>query len=133
MLPGDVEAMFQQAFTESGVATGRPTAKAWVAALDLLRQQLKKCTVSAMHVYPAHLTDCPWCALDNQGVIYFIDHFAVDTINQFRSDTHLIELFNSIIQQMLFLLTLIIIDMRYIAVFIRHHGNINAPGTGQSH
>lgn len=73
MLPGDVEAMFQQAFTESGVATGRPTAKAWVAALDLLRQQLKKCTVSAMHVYSAHLTDCPWCALDNQGVIYFID------------------------------------------------------------
>lgn len=73
MLPGDVEAMFQQAFTESGVATGRPTAKAWVAALDSLRQQLKKCTVSAMHVYPGHLTDCPWCALDNQGVIYFID------------------------------------------------------------
>ena len=27
----------------------------------------------AMHVYPAHLTDCPWCTLDNQGVIYFID------------------------------------------------------------
>ena len=26
-----------------------------------------------MHVYPSHLTDCPWCALDNQGVIYFID------------------------------------------------------------
>ena len=73
MLPGDVEAMFQQAFTESGVATGRPTAKAWVAALDLLRQQLKKCTVSAMHIYPGHLTDCPWCVLDNQGVIYFID------------------------------------------------------------
>lgn len=48
-------------------------AKAWVAALDLLRQQLKKCTVSAMHVYPAHLTDCPWCALDNKDVIYFID------------------------------------------------------------
>ncbi len=52
MLPSDVEAMFQQAFTESGVATGRPTAKAWVAALDSLRQQLKKCPVSAMHVYP---------------------------------------------------------------------------------
>ncbi|STL53038.1 putative chaperonin [Escherichia coli] len=25
-----------------------------------------------MHVYPAHLTDCPWCALDNQGVIYLL-------------------------------------------------------------
>lgn len=73
MLPGDVEAMFQLAFTESGVATARPTANAWVAALDSLRQQLKKCAVSAMHVYPGHLTDCPWCALDNQGVIYFID------------------------------------------------------------
>ncbi|EJV7175195.1 helix-hairpin-helix domain-containing protein [Escherichia sp. 93.1518] len=73
MLLSDVEVMFQQAFTESGVATGRPTAKAWVAALDSLRQQLKKCPVSAMHVYPGHLTDCPWCALDNQGVIYFID------------------------------------------------------------
>ncbi|EFG1984198.1 helix-hairpin-helix domain-containing protein [Escherichia marmotae] len=73
ILPTHIEALFQQAFTESGVATARPTAKTWVAAFDSLRQQLKKCTVSAMHIYPDHLTDCPWCALDNQGVIYFID------------------------------------------------------------
>ena len=50
MLPGDVEAMFQQAFTESGVATGRPTAKAWVAALDFA-PTVKEMSVSAMHVY----------------------------------------------------------------------------------
>ncbi len=72
MLPSDVEAMFQQAFTESGVATGRPTAKAWVAALDSLRQQLKKCPVSAMHVYPSDPTH-RLVAPHNQGVIYFID------------------------------------------------------------
>jgi DNA-binding helix-hairpin-helix protein with protein kinase domain len=26
-----------------------------------------------MHVYPNHLARCPWCALEQQGVVYFID------------------------------------------------------------
>lgn len=73
VLPDAMEAMFHQAFTERGAQGSRPTARQWVAALDNLRGQLKKCHASAMHVYPHHLASCPWCALEQQGVIYFVD------------------------------------------------------------
>lgn len=73
ILPDAVEAMFHAAFTERGAAGGRPTAQQWVAALDAVRTRVKKCGVSSMHVYPDHLAKCPWCALEQQGVTYFID------------------------------------------------------------
>jgi DNA-binding helix-hairpin-helix protein with protein kinase domain len=68
-----MEAMFQQAFTERGASGGRPTAKQWETALDSVRSRLKKCNSSGVHVYPNHLPNCPWCALEQQGVVYFID------------------------------------------------------------
>ena len=69
-----MESMFHYAFTEKGALGGRPTAKQWVSALDTVRSRLKKCTTSSMHVYPDHLSKCPWCALEQQGVAaYFID------------------------------------------------------------
>lgn len=74
IVPDAVQSMFHAAFTEMGTQGGRPTAKQWVAALDGLRGKLKRCSVSpAMHVYPDHLLSCPWCALEKQGVAYFID------------------------------------------------------------
>ena len=73
MVPDAMEAMFHTAFTERGVHGGRPTAQQWVAALDSVRGHLKKCGASSMHVYPNHLATCPWCALEQQGVAYFID------------------------------------------------------------
>ena len=73
MLPDHVEAMFHRAFTERGTQAARPSAQQWVAALDGIRGKLKKCSASAMHVYPDHLAQCPWCALEKQGVVYFID------------------------------------------------------------
>lgn len=73
MLPDSLESMFQQAFTEKGASGARPPAKQWVNALDNLRGRLKRCSSSSMHVYPDHLNACPWCALESQGVIYFID------------------------------------------------------------
>ena len=63
ILPDAVESMFHQAFTERGVKSARPTAAQWVRSLDALRQSLRKCSASAMHVYPNHLAKCPWCAL----------------------------------------------------------------------
>ena len=71
ILPASIEKMFHLAFTEQGAAGARPTAGEWVAALDGLRATLTKCGASAMHIYPNHLPDCPWCALDRQGVNYF--------------------------------------------------------------
>lgn len=73
MLPDAMESMFYQAFTEIGGAGARPSAKQWVSALDSLRSRLKKCDTSSMHVYPGHLGSCPWCTLESQGVVYFID------------------------------------------------------------
>lgn len=73
MLPDSMESMFHMAFTEKGASGARPNAQQWVAALDGLRGRQKKCGVSSMHVYPDHLGSCPWCALDRQGIVYFVD------------------------------------------------------------
>ncbi|MDY0748429.1 helix-hairpin-helix domain-containing protein [Paucibacter sp. R3-3] len=74
IVPDAVQSMFHAAFTEVGSQGGRPTAKQWVSALDGVRANLKRCgTSGAMHVYPKHLLSCPWCALERQGVVYFLD------------------------------------------------------------
>lgn len=71
IVPDTLQAMFTRAFTETGAQGGRPTAQQWVTALDNLRGQLKRCATT-MHLYPSHLTLCPWCALEDHGVIYFL-------------------------------------------------------------
>jgi DNA-binding helix-hairpin-helix protein with protein kinase domain len=72
VLPTPIEAMFHAAFTERGASGARPTSAQWVTAIDKTRQALKKCATSSIHVYPSHVTSCPWCALEKQGVIYFV-------------------------------------------------------------
>jgi DNA-binding helix-hairpin-helix protein with protein kinase domain len=73
LVPDSMQAMFELAFTERGASSLRPTAQQWVSALDALRPRLKKCSSTAIHVYPDHLVHCPWCALEQQGIAYFID------------------------------------------------------------
>lgn len=73
LVPADMQQMFTTAFTELGAQGRRPTAKEWVAALDSLRGRLKRCGQTKSHVFPTHLMKCPWCALDDTGVVYFID------------------------------------------------------------
>jgi DNA-binding helix-hairpin-helix protein with protein kinase domain len=72
-IPEAVQAMFTLAFTEEGSNGKRPTAQQWVTALDGLRSKLKKCVGVSTHIYSGHLAKCPWCALEDQGVIYFLD------------------------------------------------------------
>lgn len=72
LVPLPVQALFEQAFTEQGVRM-RPNAKTWVSVLDELRKRLRKCSVSAMHVFPDHLLQCPWCRLEQQGAVFFVD------------------------------------------------------------
>jgi len=71
--PVPIQAMFTLAFTENGAKGSRPTAQQWVTALDGLRGQLKRCATTPMHVYPGHIGRCPWCVLEDHGVIYFLD------------------------------------------------------------
>lgn len=73
ILPDAVESMFHLAFTEKGASGSRPSAQQWVAVLDGVRSRLRKCSASTVHVYPEHLGSCPWCALEKQGVVYFLD------------------------------------------------------------
>lgn len=73
IVPDAMETMFHLAFTEKGAAGSRPISQQWVAALDAVRGRLKPCSASSMHLYPDHLATCPWCALEQQGAIYFID------------------------------------------------------------
>lgn len=72
-IPESMERMFDMAFTEKGAAGTRPTSKQWELALDGLRGHIKKCGTSSVHVYSDHLSNCPWCALEQKGIIYFID------------------------------------------------------------
>lgn len=73
IVPDSIEAMFAAAFTENGTRGWRPSAQQWVTALDGLRGQLKHCSTTRMHVYPGHLDRCAWCAMEDHGVIYFVD------------------------------------------------------------
>lgn len=73
IIPDPIQAMLTLAFTENGAKGSRPTAQQWVTALDGLRGQLKRCATTPMHLYPSHLGRCPWCALEDHGVIYFLD------------------------------------------------------------
>jgi DNA-binding helix-hairpin-helix protein with protein kinase domain len=73
LVPDSMQSMFEQAFTERGVSGLRPTAQQWVAAIDALRNRIKKCSATKIHVYPDHISQCPWCSLEQQGVVYFVD------------------------------------------------------------
>lgn len=73
LVPASIQAMFERAFTEKGITEGRPTARQWKEALHGMLGHLKTCSTSQMHAYPDHLPECPWCSLERQGVVYFID------------------------------------------------------------
>lgn len=73
LVPDAMEAMFEIAFTERGASGGRPSAQQWMSVLDGMRGHLKKCCATSMHIYSDHLGRCPWCALEDKGVIYFMD------------------------------------------------------------
>jgi len=62
-------ALFERAFRAEGAGRGgRPSAAAWVAALDRLRGELTTCSVSRAHRYHKSLTtQCPWCAIERDG------------------------------------------------------------------
>ena len=68
-----LERMFHRAFTEEGAAGRRPAAGEWMVALEALHAALRRCQATAMHVFPAHLGRCPWCELERQGVLHFVD------------------------------------------------------------
>ena len=64
---GEVAGMFETAFSNSTFQGGRPTARAWVLALQALETKTKHCTANSGHWHPAHLSTCPWCQMEAHG------------------------------------------------------------------
>jgi DNA-binding helix-hairpin-helix protein with protein kinase domain len=64
--------LIEKAFSRDAVKGTRPTARDWVAALETLETQLKKCGAVSSHYYFNGLSDCPWCRFEAAtGAILF--------------------------------------------------------------
>jgi DNA-binding helix-hairpin-helix protein with protein kinase domain len=76
-LPLQIQGMFRYAFTEPGTKGQRPSASQWVTALDSLRGSLRRCTQSGVHIHSGHLELCPWCELEENGLVLFLPDYTV--------------------------------------------------------
>lgn len=71
-LPQPIAQLFERAFTSSAPAPNRPTAREWRSALERLNRELRVCTRNITHKYPAQVTTCPWCGLEQaSGTRFF--------------------------------------------------------------
>jgi len=65
---------FERAFSSEAARGGnRPTALEWLSILEQFQRDLTRCRSHKAHVYYARLSACPWCPIENHGVILFVD------------------------------------------------------------
>ena len=69
VLGPSVAVLFEQAFAPGAAA--RPQARAWLAALELLKSSLVSCGRDAAHFHPRQAAACPWCEVESSGVRLF--------------------------------------------------------------
>ncbi|MBL8529797.1 MAG: hypothetical protein JNL68_19115 [Burkholderiales bacterium] len=62
----DIAQLFVLAFGRTGPGGTRPDARAWVAALEKLKSNLRVCSRANWHQYPGELPACPWCTAETQ-------------------------------------------------------------------
>jgi DNA-binding helix-hairpin-helix protein with protein kinase domain len=73
LVPPDVGAMFETAFSSEVTRGGRPTARDWQTALTGLLEKLKQCPIERSHTFASHLGSCPWCVVvSTGGPLFFI-------------------------------------------------------------
>ncbi len=63
--PVEVGQLFVRAFSREGASGQRPTAREWIAPLESLSRNLKRCAVNESHHYFQVLPGCPWCRVEN--------------------------------------------------------------------
>jgi DNA-binding helix-hairpin-helix protein with protein kinase domain len=77
-----VALMFERAFTTNDA---RPRADEWRAALEEMISRKARCAHNSGHDFPNHLGACPWCRLEEGGVLLFVgrttetDTFSIDS------------------------------------------------------
>lgn len=65
--------LFEAAFANNPVAK-RPSAAAWVAALEELESSLRSCSRNKLHHYAQSAAECPWCRMERvYGRPLFLD------------------------------------------------------------
>lgn len=80
VIPLEISALFELAFSEKGASEARPTASEWVAKLDVFRQSLMTCGAEPVHKFSSHLTSCPWCEIEEKdGTIFFVSQILIST------------------------------------------------------
>jgi DNA-binding helix-hairpin-helix protein with protein kinase domain len=71
--PAALTELFERAFSPAAVASGRPTATEWSAALRTASKSLRQCGVDRLHVFSTDLAGCPWCQLTvATGAVFFV-------------------------------------------------------------
>jgi DNA-binding helix-hairpin-helix protein with protein kinase domain len=84
-LPPHIGALFEAAFRSPPEANARPAPVDWVQALEGLMRARKVCQFDPIHVYPAQLTDCPWCRIEDAGgPAFFVPASGATTITADR-------------------------------------------------
>jgi DNA-binding helix-hairpin-helix protein with protein kinase domain len=79
VLSPDLRQLFERAFGRGSAAEGaRPAAAEWQAALAAFTKQLRTCPQDSGHKVPAHLLECPWCALMSAGAPNFFLGVSLD-------------------------------------------------------
>lgn len=76
-LPKDIQELFNRAFLKHALShNDRPSAEAWVIALKVFKDSLKKCKKDKTHFYPNHFQKCPICAREQtKDYDYLLDYF----------------------------------------------------------
>ena len=68
----DVVELWERAFGRTGVQpNGRPSAQDWIRSLGKLEQSFARCARNPAHYYFAPYGKCPWCPIEQIGVILF--------------------------------------------------------------
>src|SRR6266571_897932 len=84
-LSPEVSGLFVSAFAPGGAQSGRPNAVQWIAALDGLGRQLKKCPTNGAHSFFQNLSTCPWCAIEARaGVLLFVGYAVAEGASGFN-------------------------------------------------
>ncbi len=65
---------FERAFSVQASQGGaRPSATEWLSVIEQTRTQLTRCSANRVHVYYSKLPKCPWCSIEGNGIILFLD------------------------------------------------------------
>jgi DNA-binding helix-hairpin-helix protein with protein kinase domain len=71
----ELAALFSGAFSKGSLGQ-RPSAHAWVSALEQFESSLIQCADNALHFGPKDASECPWCAMEEQlQTFLFLPYF----------------------------------------------------------